>query len=195
MKQTTSNQVQLLFDSASGQYIPKRFALEIDRSCVGGVKSEDLDYLAAGPGGCLDDSNKLIQGESVRGEYYWDVWQTVLDKATVTDSEGNVCTLYQDGDVWLIPDGWEFDESRYQWRPPESETLRRYKLPAHWASSIFNGDDSGLEQGELEQIDSFIKREGLEGWTEADCGESYFSHSNDATSLGGDVAEYTFVKI
>lgn len=72
---------------------------------------------------------------------------------------------------------------------------REIKLPAYWASSIFNGDDSGLEAGEREQIDTFIKREGLEGWTEADCGESYFSHSNDATSLGGDVCEYTFVKI
>jgi hypothetical protein len=68
-------------------------------------------------------------------------------------------------------------------------------LPAYWASSIVNGDDSGLEDGEREQIDAFIKKEGLEEWKEADCGEQYFSSYNDATSLGGDVCEYTFVKI
>lgn len=191
----SSPSVQCLFDEASGQYIPKRFAREIKRTAISGVKESDLDYLARGPGGCLDDSTELTEGESVRGEYYWDVWQTILDNAVITDEDGNEFKLDQDGSVFLVPLEWEWDDATESFRHPESDTLRRYELPAYWASAIFNGDDSGLEPGEREQIEAFIKREGLEGWTEAEVGESYFSHSNDATNLGGDVAEYTFVKI
>lgn len=55
MPQTTMQpkpaSVQLLFDGAHGQYIPKRFAREIKRESIDGVKAEDLDYLARGPGG------------------------------------------------------------------------------------------------------------------------------------------------
>lgn len=131
----------------------------------------------------------------MRGEFYWDVWRTVLDSATLIDEHGNKYRLHQDDGVFIVPEDWEWSDSTESFRPPESDTLRRYELPAYWASSIFNGDDSGLESGEREQIDAFIKREGLEGWTEAECGESYFAHSNDATSLGGDVCEYTFVLI
>lgn len=73
-------------------------------------------------------------------------------------------------------------------------TRRFYLLPAYWASSLINGDDSGLEPGEDKQIESFLEREGLEKWTCADCSsESFFSHSNDATSLGGNVLRYTFL--
>lgn len=75
----------------------------------------------------------------------------------------------------------------------QSTPPRRYELPAYWASSIFNGDDSGLEDGEREQIDAFIKREGLEGWTEADCGESYFSHSNHTTKNRKMKTEYKWI--
>jgi len=198
MKTTKHNpSVKLLFSDASGVYIPKRFATEIKRGAISGVKPEDLDYLALGPGGCLDESQDLAQGESVRGEYYWDIWETVIDQALITDEHGNEYKLHQDGDVWLVPRDWEYCEETGQFRPPESETLRLYVLPAYWACSIFNGDDSSLEDGEREQIDAFLAREGLDkdGWREADCGEPYFSHDNDATNLGGDVCEYTFVKI
>lgn len=196
MKTTSkSPHVQCLFDGASGIYIPKRFAREIDRLAIAGVEESDLDYLARGPGGCLDDGGELTEGETVRGEFYWDIWQDVLDNAILTDVHGNEYRLHQDDDLFIVPEDWEWHEETESFRPPESDTLRRYILPAYWASSIFNGDDSGLEAGEREQIDAFIKREGLEDWAEADCGESYFSHDNDATYLGGDVCEYTFIKI
>ena len=65
------------------------------------MKPEDLDYLALGPGGCLDESQDLAQGESVRVEYYWDIWETVIDQALITDEHGNEYKLHQDGDVWL----------------------------------------------------------------------------------------------
>jgi len=67
-----------------------------------------------------------------------------------------------------------------------------YKLPAHWASYLFNNDASGLEDGEQEEIDSFIERESSPFPIHfVDCGESYFSRSNDANSMGGDVCDYT----
>ena len=77
MKTTKHNpSVKLLFSDASGVYIPKRFAIEIKRGAISGVKPEDLDYLALGPGGCLDESQDLAQGESVRGESSLIILQT-----------------------------------------------------------------------------------------------------------------------
>ncbi len=32
--------------------------------------------------------------------------------------------------------------------------------PASWASYLINGDDSGLEEGESEKADAWLKREG-----------------------------------
>lgn len=65
-----------------------------------------------------------------------------------------------------------------------------YTLPAYWASYLINGDPSGLEDGEQAQIDRWMRVE-QPGYP-VDCGEAYFAHSNDATRLGGDVAEFTF---
>jgi len=189
-----SMKTTILFDGASGQYIPKRFATEIRREVISGVKAEDLDYLARGPGGCLDADETLAEGETVRGEFYWDVWQDVLDNAVITDKDGEY-KLHQDGDVLLVPSDWEWCDATESCRPPESDTLKRYELPAYWASAIFNGDDSGLEEGESKQIVEWMASEDILDWTPTEVGESYFSHSNDATNLGGDVCEYTFVKI
>ena len=35
-------------------------------------------------------------------EGYWDVWNSVLNKAFLIDYEGNRFTLYQDGDLWAL---------------------------------------------------------------------------------------------
>ena len=63
-----------------------------------------------------------------------------------------------------------------------------YKLPAYWASYLINGDSSGLEESELQTVDSFLQANKDPHFV--DCGEQYFSHSNDATKLGGDVCDY-----
>tara|TARA_Y100001938_G_C7920442_1_gene344213 strand:- start:11 stop:643 length:633 start_codon:yes stop_codon:yes gene_type:complete len=63
-----------------------------------------------------------------------------------------------------------------------------YTLPAYWACYLINGDASGLEDDEIEAVDSFLRRE--ESPWFVDVGESYFSHRNDATRLAGDVCEY-----
>ena len=98
-------EIELLFDDASGIYIPQRFAQEIDREAVTGVSEEDFEI--------LNDPDH---------EFYWDAWADVLDTAIITDIHGTQYTLYQDGDVWLIPIGMEWSEKDefFVW-PDETE--------------------------------------------------------------------------
>lgn len=78
----------LLFaDSNRGVYIPQHFAEAIKRDLVEGVTDEEWRILEAGPD-C---------------EGYWDVWNGVEMNAVICDADGQRFTLYQDGDLWLIP--------------------------------------------------------------------------------------------
>ena len=67
-----------------------------------------------------------------------------------------------------------------------------YRLPASWASYLINGDASGLEAGEQERIDAFLKSEGLSA--PVDCeSEASFCHSCDAPGeLAGDMLLFRF---
>lgn len=66
-----------------------------------------------------------------------------------------------------------------------------YTLPVYWASYLINGDPSGLNDGEQETIDRWMRNE-RPGYP-VDCGdESWFAYTNDATRLGGDVTLFTF---
>lgn len=85
---------QLFCDSASGIYIPQRFAEEVNYDFLSGVREDDMRILREGP----------------TGQWYWDAWEQVLNDAKLTDSKGNVWYLYQDGDLWLIPELFEFPE-------------------------------------------------------------------------------------
>tara|TARA_R110002020_G_scaffold404394_1_gene614482 strand:+ start:164 stop:403 length:240 start_codon:yes stop_codon:yes gene_type:complete len=73
------------------------------------------------------------------------------------------------------------------------ETIE-FTLPIYWACYLINGDASGLNDGEQEEIDAFTEKE-REGkaisW--ADVSEPWFAHSNDANGLGGDVATFTAI--
>lgn len=64
-----------------------------------------------------------------------------------------------------------------------------YILPARWASYLINGDDSGLEDPEIAEIDSFC--EGLGPCVNVS-DENEFSWTNDANDVGGAVATFTF---
>jgi hypothetical protein len=87
----------LYMNDNRGQYIPMDFARETIRECISGVKSEDLDALAKGPPGSM-------RAEEGGCEAYWEIWDEVCSRATVTSPEsGTVYTLHQDGDLWLIP--------------------------------------------------------------------------------------------
>ena len=67
-----------------------------------------------------------------------------------------------------------------------------YRLPAPWASYLINGDASGLETGEQERIDTFLKSEGLS--SPVDCeSEASFCHWCDAPGeLAGDMLLFRF---
>jgi hypothetical protein len=198
MKPLTES-IHCYLDGASGQYIPKRFARETKRECIEGVKPEDLDYLSRGPGGCLDDDDSLAEGESVRGEFYWDTWQTVLDNAIVIDPHSGIrFKLWNtdNGDIFLVPESWEWDDTTDTFIRPESDTLRRYELPEYWASYLFYGDDSGIEDSDRAACDAFIEREGLQQWTPADVTEqTWFKHRPDCGGPASTVARYEFVLI
>jgi hypothetical protein len=84
----------ILFDSASGVYIPQRFAREIDRT--------RLEWK-----GTDDDWSILDNPDS---ELYWEVWQDVLDHAILTLDNGTKVRLEQDGDVFYIDVRAEFCE-------------------------------------------------------------------------------------
>lgn len=76
----------LFCDSASGRYIPQRFAAEINQQYLEGVTQDQL--------------NELADPDS---EWYWDVWYTVLNNARVVDhNTGQTFILHQDGDLWLL---------------------------------------------------------------------------------------------
>ena len=66
-----------------------------------------------------------------------------------------------------------------------------YILPVYWASYIINGDASGMDDDEQAACDSWLERNPVGNCVEV--GESYFAHRNDAGTLAGDVAEYTFL--
>jgi hypothetical protein len=91
---------ELLFTDASGIYIPQRFATEIIREYVHEVSSEEWAILEAGPD----------------HEWYWETWSDVEQNAEVwvpiqfTPNTVKVHKLYQDGDLWMVPEDAEWPE-------------------------------------------------------------------------------------
>lgn len=82
----------LYASSSHGQYIPQYFAESVKRECVTGINVDCLDQLAMGPDDC---------------PWYWEIWDKVESRATVTDPDTGVAYyLYQDGDLWLVPSDW-----------------------------------------------------------------------------------------
>jgi hypothetical protein len=100
----------LWLSDARGIYIPRDFANSFtDRAKhVAGVADDNWTILEAGPD----------------HEHYWEAWDVVLTNATVTDNNGHTYTLHQDGDLWLIPDGmeWNHETENYQW-PAEPDDI------------------------------------------------------------------------
>lgn len=102
----TKPEIQLLLSDARGIYIPRDFAESMNREYISGVPDDDWAILEAGP----------------EHEHYWDAWTDVLDSATATDpATGVVYRFEQDGDLFAIPEGMEWDDETdgYVW-PDES---------------------------------------------------------------------------
>jgi len=92
----TGADITLWLDANRGVYIPRDFANSFaDRAVqVLGVSGEDWAILESGPD----------------AENYWDAWTEVLNNAKIVDASGNIFWLYEDDDLWLIPEGMEWNE-------------------------------------------------------------------------------------
>lgn len=90
-----AKELEIYADSARGIYIPQHFAKSIGREYVTGVSDEDWQILESGP----------------EAEFYWEVWDDVLNNALLTDSDGTNWTLYQDGDLFLVPEGFDWEQT------------------------------------------------------------------------------------
>lgn len=91
-----SNEIHLILSSDRGVYIPQNFAEEYE-SYTGtweGINLVDIVVLLKGP----------------EHEWYWEAWNNVEMNAKFTHNDGTVYHLHLDGDVWLIPEGWEDTE-------------------------------------------------------------------------------------
>jgi hypothetical protein len=66
-------------------------------------------------------------------------------------------------------------------------------MPVYWASYLINGDASGLEPGEQQRVDAYLKHENIIDVADV-ADESYFSWSYDlygGEAQGGDLVDYT----
>ena len=84
-------------------------------------------------------------------------------------------------------------------------TQLEYRLPAHWASGLINGDFSSFDNGPDDPNNCAETNDATRWWDAEekqlgqpidfiDCGdESYFSHGNDWTRLGCDTLDYVAV--
>ena len=77
--------INLLLDSARGQYIPRDFIDGFDLTKFSGIPDWTVKK-------CQDPDN----------DSYWEAWETILNNAEYKHSDGRIFTLYQDGDLWLI---------------------------------------------------------------------------------------------
>lgn len=76
--------VILFCDGSSGNYIPQRFAEEINTQYLSGVSQDDLNELA-----------------NPDNEYYWETWDKVCDNAVVSFN-GDEYRLHQSDALWLL---------------------------------------------------------------------------------------------
>ena len=91
--------VYCLLDGARGQFLPQAYAQHYRH--VGGIYGIDddaWDILAVGP----------------EHEQYWDTWADVLDTAELHSNEGTF-TLHQDGDLYAIESGAQYDDRTGEW--------------------------------------------------------------------------------
>lgn len=68
------------------------------------------------------------------------------------------------------------------------KAINTYILPAYLACYLINGDKDNLTKAEIEEIDTFLKRENINVLS---CSEDqFFAHRNDMNSIGCDCLEY-----
>ncbi len=78
--------LKLLVSDHHGVYIPQVFVESYDEK-QWNLTEKDIKSVSAGP-------------DAEFNTYYWEHWDSLLDKAYYTDENGNIWNLYQDGDLW-----------------------------------------------------------------------------------------------
>lgn len=70
--------------------------------------------------------------------------------------------------------------------------LTTYTLPVYWATALVNDDWSGMSDDDERECREWLART-QPGYCVGVSEETWFAWRNDATTLGGDVAEYSFI--
>jgi len=97
----TTNEPELLINDAHGIYIAQLFCQTYSNyiTNMDEVK-EDFEI-------CLKGTDE---------EFYWDAWDNLLNNVQFTNDRKENYTignLGESGDLWAIPEGYEFDEDGY----------------------------------------------------------------------------------
>ena len=98
---TIAKKAVLLIDSHHGIYIPQIFAEMYESSP--NVNWDDISK----------DDIKILKDPD--HEWYWEVWDSVLNNVTITDDNGVVHTLHNNEDLWAIPEGEYTEEEFEEW--------------------------------------------------------------------------------
>lgn len=88
-------EMELLINSAHGQYIPQIFAqtFGLPENFINWDEiKEDIEFLKS------EGSNEH--------EDYWEVWDELINNAKLKSG----FELYQDDDLWAVPEGFNWDE-------------------------------------------------------------------------------------
>ena len=69
-----------------------------------------------------------------------------------------------------------------------------YTLYAHWACALINGDDSGMEEEDINALEDFLLKSRKNGFSFycLDCNDESEFKKPDCGGLPGDCLEYTF---
>ena len=96
MNRTITPQPCLVLNDAHGVYIPQLWCSDVteEQCSTLHIQWSDVRCCQSGP----DE------------EWYWESWQSILDTCHMTDDSGTTWRLHQDGDLWEVPDGFEWEE-------------------------------------------------------------------------------------
>ena len=127
--------MKLWLDSNRGINIPQNFVksfIDFDKH-VKNVSVEDKEILLEGP-------------EHVS---YWETWDDVESKARVIDENGYEYFLYHDGDLWLIPINFKWDE--------ELGFFRENKVTKRYGGSYFKNKNWSMKHNNKISCNIYIK--------------------------------------
>lgn len=94
----TNKEPELLVNDAHGIYIAQLFCKQYLPYITNAEElKEDIDI-------CIDGPDN---------EYYWEAWDTLLNRIELTNDNKekfSIGNLYESGDLWAIPEGYEYPE-------------------------------------------------------------------------------------